>query len=441
MRNIRNSANIALNVLAVVLVSIACQSCQNRPEHAEATVPPPKYNARAGSDFGRIVLDSESEALKDIKTEPVGNHYMEFSIQATGELQPNANAVTRVSAPTSGRIGTVNACVGEFVKRGQVIATLKSQEVGNLVTDLFKTETDIDAELSKDLLDIDCEVKQTAAELALHQKKYNRAKLLIDEKIGSQADLENVQTLVEKDQLSLRALQEKREKLNHVAEDRVRLASVAVAQKLSVLGMPEVTIRDVLDRRQLVSSIPITAAQAGFVLERNVNSGELVDSSRTLFIVDDFDTLWLVADIFEHDVQFVKRGENIEFKVESFPKETFKGKIDFVAGSMNPETRTLAVRALIPNPGMKLKPKMFARMKICAGAHRSLAIEKTAIQDAGSDKVVYVPVGPTEFIERKVVLGDENDKYVEILSGLKPGERVVTAGASDLRSQSLKQRG
>jgi len=167
--------------------------------------------------------------------------------------------------------------------------------------------------------------------------------------------------------------------------------------------------------------------------------GELVDPSRTLFVVDDIDNLWLVADIFEQDVDYVSIGQDIEFTVDSFPDQRFKGKLDFVAGTINPETRTLAVRAVIPNPGCKLKPRMFVRMKILCGNHKVLAVPKKAVQDAGSEKVVYVQTSKTSFEERPVHLGEESGDYVEILDGIRQGELVVTAGSFRLRSQSLKQ--
>lgn len=427
--------NLVLYLFALMFVCLNCQACHDKPR-AEAFCGHP---TRSVSTNVRLTFDTENSALKCIGTKVATVHPLEFVIQATGELQPNANAVTRVNAAMNGKIDAVYASVGEYVKQGQVLATIKSVEIGNLVTDLFKTEIEIDSELSKDLLEIDCELKQLSAELKLCQRQHDRAQLLLDEKIGSQANLEACQTLLEKHQLSVAALEEKKERITQVAKDRFRLARVALVQRLSTLGMPEKTIRQVLDRRELVSSIPIEAPQSGFILERNVNPSELVDSARTLFVIDDIDTLWLVADVFEHDVQFIKHGEIIEFTVDSFPNHVFKGKIDFISEAMNPETRTLAVRALISNPGQKLKPKMFARMKICAGHHRTLAIEKTAIQDAGSDKVVYVPISHTEYEERKVVPGEENEKYVEVVKGLHDGEPVVVCGASLLRSQCLKQ--
>lgn len=386
-----------------------------------------------------VTIDAESDAIKQIRTAPASVKLHPFIVEATGQLQPNANAVTRVSAPVSGKVTEVLASVGEVVKPGQVMATINSQEIGALVTDLFKVETDIDSELSRDLLDIDCELEQEQAELLLSQKQYDRAELLVQEKIASLAELERARTVLEKHKLTIAALKKKKTRTEAVSSERKRMAYISLEQKLTVLGMPSSTISSIMKQRSVVSAIPIQTPQGGFVLERNVNLGELVDPSDVLFVVDDIDNLWLVADIFEQDVKHVQAGQSIEFSVDSFPTERFTGELNFVAGTINPETRTLAVRAVIANHDFRLKPKMFARMKIKAGDQKVLAIPKSAVQDAGSEKVVYVRLSETTFEERTVHLGQDSADYVQILDGIKPGEIIVVEGSFSLRSQALKQ--
>ena len=127
--------------------------------------------------------------------------------------------------------------------------------------------------------------------------------------------------------------------------------------------------------------------------------------------------------------------------VDSFPGKVFHGKLDYVANQVDSDTRTLAVRAEVTNKQLLLKPKMFARMTIHVGEHNVLTIPKTAVQDGRTDKVVYVPAGPDAFEERKIKLGAESGDYVEVLSGLKSGERVVTKGSFDLRAEAVRTYG
>jgi len=388
-------------------------------------------------DPNSITLDENS--LAAIETEAVEIHKLPFVIEATGQLQANANVVTRVSSPLSGKVTTVHATIGEHVKAGQILATVTSQDVSRIVTDFFKSETEIDSDLTKELLEIDCELEQESAETQLAQKQYERTRVLVEEKISSLAELERSKTVVDKHTLSMMALDKKRKRVIKVADDRKNLERSSFALKLTLLGIPILTVDNILNKHEIVNAFPIIASQAGFVLERNVNVGELIEPSRILFEVDDIDNLWLVADVFEQDVEAISKGQQIEFTVDSFPKERFVGKLDFVAGTINPETRTLSIRATIANPRFKLKPKMFARLKVFTGEQPVLAVSKVAIQDAGSRKVVYLKVGDNKFQERQVQTGEEADGYIQIREGLKEGDLVVTRGAFTLRSYVLKQ--
>ena len=389
------------------------------------------------SPSGEIELDPANSILKRIEYGTVKNRLLPMVVEATGQLQANASAVTRVSAPTAGRIVSLEVSLGDHVKKGQTVAVISSQEIGGLVTDLFKQETDIESELSRELLQIDFEIMQNETELDLSRKQFERAKLLFEEKIASKADMESAHTNLRKHENSVVSLKDKRASTIRIASERRIRARVALEQKLSVLGMPNNTIRTIMERRDIVNSIPLVSPQTGIVLERNVNSGELVDPSQSLLVIDDIDNLWLVADVFEQDVKHVRVGQPIEFYVDSFPDERFKGRLDYVAGTINPETRTLAVRAIVPNSELKLKPKMFARMKIMVGQSSALTVEKKAVQEAGSQKVVYIPRTEFSFEERPVQVEDEVGGYVIIKKGLSEGDRVVTRESLSLRSLSM----
>lgn len=392
---------------------------------------------------GNSVTKSQASNLVHTLTQPkIGTavtRSLPVLIEASGELQPNGNAVTRVSAPVSGKVASIAVSVGEKVRPHQVLATISSNEIGGMVTDLFKTETEIESDLSKDLLDIDYDYKQASAEQSLVERQYDRTKILLEERIASISSLETLQTELDKHTLTLKALNEKRARTIAVSQKRRDVHRLALRQKLRMLGMSEKTISSIMTGGAVINTIPIETTQGGFVLERNVNLAELVDSSKTLFVVDDIDTLWLVADIYERDIQNVHEGQNVKFTVDSFPKQEFSGKLDFVAGTVKPESRTLAVRAVIQNPSGKLKPKMFARMAIHANDRVALCVPKSAVQDAGSQKVVYVQVGPDSFDERAVVTGLQSDKFIEITHGLNAGEHVVIDGTFDLRSLASKQ--
>jgi membrane fusion protein, heavy metal efflux system len=374
-----------------------------------------------------------------LQTRPVAMRTLESVVEASAQLQANSNAVTRIAAPLMGRVGQIRVSVGDAVKTGQILMYINSQEIASLESELFKAETEIEAELSKDLLDLDYELEQANAQLALIKKQAYRARTLNAEKIAAAAEMEAAETALERQNLLVAAIAKKRSRTVQVAERKKQLALRTLQQKLIVLGMQSKDVTAILTNKTIDTQIPISATQPGVVLERNVNPGEMVDTSKTLLVIDDLDNLWLVADVFEQDLGLVRVGQKVAFTVDSFPNKKFQSTLTFVAGAINPETRTLAVRAEIQNEDLKLKPKMFARMKIYVEPRRVLCVPKSAVQDAGPDKVLYILQANGKIREAPVQIGMESDQYIEIKSGASAGDQVVTAGAFNLRAEFARR--
>lgn len=206
-----------------------------------------------------------------------------------------------------------------------------------------------------------------------------------------------------------------------------------------MLGLSDAFIAQVIKSGELNPILPVVSPETGVVTERLVNAGELADPSKSLFTIANFTSVWLKADVYEKDIAKVKEGQTIELTADSFPGRKFKGILNYVADSINADTRTLTVRAEVPNPGNLLKPKMFARMRIFVGKAKVLTVPKVAVQDDQSTKVVYVPLGQGRFRQQKVKLGGEAGELDEVLSGLKDGDPVVVKGSFELHSESLKQ--
>ena len=429
----------AKNCCVLIAAMAFSSSCAEHDKvHGHAEFMSKARRAGNGNSRSTINVASNSALLSELKFEKAQYREIDSVVHATGQLQANANAVTRVSSPITGKVLSMTASAGDQVQKGQILLEISSQEIATLESELYKNETEIDSDLAKDLLDLDCDLQQSEAQASLYKKKAERANLLYEEKIVSLAELETARTELEKQRLSIAALKQKRERIISSSNHKKKLLAVALEQKLRLFGMPDAIVKRIVNTETLESSIPIRAPQGGIVLERMANVGELIDPSKTLFVVDDIDNLWLVADVFEQDIYKVKMGQKVEFTIDSFPNRVFQGQLNFVAGAINQETRTLAVRAEVANPNLALKPKMFARMKIFAGRRRVLTLPASALQDAGSRKVVYIRTSPTTFKESVVEIGMESGKFAEVTHGLKEGDVVVTNGSFSLRAQSLK---
>ncbi len=428
-------------VLGMAALLTACGESQGTSSEAGRPTIPGETGAvaaaRRAKGGGPITVSPDAEKVAGIRIASVGENCVDEAVKTTGEVLADANLVTHVNSPVSGRVTEVLAVLGQHVDQGKPVLMIRSPDIEDAEAQLLQQDAEIKADLKKDLLQIDSDIATGKAQLDLSQKTYSRMQNLLEEKIASKADWEGAQTQYQKDSIQLDALQKKRESTVILSKDKLRLVTEPIKQRLHLMGVPDEEIERILRSRKLEAVVPVYAPEGGIIMERQVNVGELVDTTKNLLTIGDFHTVWLKADVFEKDIAKLKDGQKIDLDVDSFPGEKFKGELDYLADSVNPDTRTLTVRASVLNPGDKLKPKMFARMTINVGHKCVLTVPNSAVQDAGSDKVVYISLGNGKYEERKIVLGKTCKDYVEVVEGLKHGEKIAIAGTFQLRSQAI----
>lgn len=425
---------------AAMLVLSSCSSADKLGLANSAT--PPAIAATTTTHLGKalaiVSIPHNSQAQWTFAVAQAGPHKLDYTVNTTGEVLANSNLLSHVNSPVTGRIIQVLVNVGDHVAEKQPLVIIRSNDIEQAEADLLQSESQAKSDLKKDLLQLDCDLDTAKAQVKLSESNFNRLKSLIDEQIASRADYESARTQFDKDKIVVDSLTHKRQATIALSAERMRMICEPIKQKLRVLGLSEAAIQKTMRTREVDPDVPIFSPETGVVSERSINVGELADPGKCLFTIGNFDSLWIKADINERDISKVQQGQPITLEVDSFPGSTFRGKLNYVADSINPDTRTLPVRAEVSNRSLKLKPKMFARMNILVGEHAALCVPKDAVQDAGSSKVVYVPLSNGKFEERQVEPGAENGDYIEILKGLHAGEKVVTKGSFELRSQSLK---
>jgi cobalt-zinc-cadmium efflux system membrane fusion protein len=397
----------------------------------------------ANSDFDRhlVHLPKDAEALAGLTTEQALDRPLDVCVNVTGEVLANANTQTHVTTPVTGRITEILVRIGDHICEGKPLMIVRSTDLEQAESDMLQNTQQVRSDLKQALVQIDCDTATAQAQVKLSEKIYQRLKNLVEEKIASQADFQAAQTQFAKDQIAVDSLKRKRDATISLSQEKMKLVTEPAKTKLRLLGVSDEEINEVIKTQTVDPMVPVLSPEDGIIVDRLVNVGELIDPSKPLFTIGDFHSVWLKADVFEKDIPKVALGQAIQLEVDSFPERLFDGKLDYVANQVDPDTRTLAVRAEVANPQNLLKPKMFARMKILVGRHTVLAVPITAVQDARTEKVVYVPTGRDTFEERKIKLGAESGNYVEVLSGLTAGEMVVTTGSFDLRAQSVRTYG
>ena len=213
-------------------------------------------------------------------------------------------------------------------------------------------------------------------------------------------------------------------KLNFDLNDHVKIGDV-----MALVDSPELLGRQ----------IELKAPMDGVVIERKAAIGELVDKTKEIYTVSDPTQLWVIAEIKERDIAVVKVGQEATFTVLPYPQENFHGKVVLVGNEVESSSRTVEARLLVDNADGRLKPGMFADVEILTTVLQDvLLISDGALQTDADNQIVFVAKDNNRFEKRVIKLGEEQEGRVQVLDGLKPGEKVVTSGSFILKSEMLK---
>jgi membrane fusion protein, heavy metal efflux system len=361
------------------LIGMCCVGCRSAP--AASTLPQ--------APDGEVWLTSQQISDAKVDVRPVEVRQVGNEIVTSGKVAFDDRRVAHVLSPVTGRVRKILADPGEWVKKGAPLAIIESPDVGNAFADLDKARADL-----------------IAAEHDL-----GRQKELFSAHAASQRDYETAEDNYRKSKAEVER-----------ARQKARLFRASSADAVT----QEFTLRAPID---------------GEVVARNVNPGMEVQGQYTagsaveLFTVGELDPVWVFADVFEIDLAHVQRGARVDVRVVTYPKKVFTGEVDWISDELDPTARTARVRCSIPNPDRDLKPEMYATVSITIPGPAVPAIPRAAVLRLSDQTVLFVETGHTpdgrvKFARRVVAINDdEGADWVPILSGVAPGDRIVTAGA------------
>jgi cobalt-zinc-cadmium efflux system membrane fusion protein len=212
-------------------------------------------------------------------------------------------------------------------------------------------------------------------------------------------------------------------------------------ERLLSLRVPAGELEKPLDKQKITSRFDMRSPLTGTIVERTVTPGQSIggDPGQVLFTVADLDSLQVVADVYERDLDVVHAAQTATVTVEAYPGVAFEAVIATIGDIVDPATRTIKVRAWVNNETHKLKPEMFARLNIDLGDGGSfVSIPKEALLEIDGKEYVYVAEADGQFLKREVKVSNVSNDLIRVLEGLKAGERIVTKGAILLKGQEAK---
>ncbi len=203
----------------------------------------------------------------------------------------------------------------------------------------------------------------------------------------------------------------------------------ASKERLSALGISRGQINQLRKNKRIKQRISIYAKQDGVVSDLPVREGTFVTPSMKVMTLGDLSSVWLLAEVFERQSQWVEVGQTAEVSLSYLSGKTWEGKVEYIYPSLDPKTRTLKVRLRFDNPGEKLKPNMYANVKIYGGAtENTIVIPLEGLIRTGREERVIIALGEGKFEARSVTAGIESGDYVEILEGVDEGDKIVISG-------------
>ncbi len=210
--------------------------------------------------------------------------------------------------------------------------------------------------------------------------------------------------------------------------------------RLRLLGVPEGTITAIQNKGESVNTVPVLANADGVVTMLGARKGMYVTPDKEIVTIADLGRIWVLVDVYEHQIDWLAEGLTAEIKVPAYPGRTWEGKVEYIYPQLDPKSRTLKVRLAFDNPDGLLKANMFADVVIYGGPKRDvLAVPAEAVIETGRRTSVVLALGGGRFQPVDVVTGMNSGGKVEILSGLKAGDQVVVSGQFLIDSESSLQ--
>lgn len=319
----------------------------------------------SGAPSGAVVVPAVMRQLIGVRSAPATYASLGQEIRAVGTVGYDERSLTQVTVKTSGWVREVFVdSIGRPVRRGEPLFTLYSP-------DLLATQDEY-------LLALKTQRQLTASPLT--EVKANAASLVAG------------------------------------ARERLRLWDLTEAQLAT------------LERRGIAMPVlTVYAPSSGIVLKREALPGTYVEPGTTLYEVADLSTVWISAEIYESEVAAVKLNQSVSVTFAAYSGETFLGKVAYIYPSLNTETRTVRVRLELPNPELKLKPGMYGNVTLQTDAVKTLVVPKEAVLETGLRQLVFMERGQGRYEPASVKLGRRNQDDVEVLEGVKEGDRIVTS--------------
>jgi cobalt-zinc-cadmium efflux system membrane fusion protein len=358
------------------------------------------------NDIVKIPMEDQRRA--GVQTDYILVQRVPRSLSVVGQVAMDEQNTSHLGIISDGRIIAVNVLPGAVVHRGQVLGSLHSHSVHETVGALIQAFA---------------AVSRQRGAVTFAQQARDRYNHLYSIQAAS----------LEESQRANQELQQAEQMLVD-AQANVHMEREHLSELLQI--SPESLTPDNLYDKEL---IPIRSPIDGVVIARNISVGQVVDLGFDAFDITNLSTVWVTASVNQQDLALIHTGASAEILDSASPNTVSSGRVTMLGDTLDPQTRTAPVRIVVPNRGTRLRPGMFVSANIAEPATRdAVFIPEDALQDINGLQVVFVTSDGQTFQARTVNLGTRSQAKVEVVSGLRPGDRIVVSGAFMVKAEMLK---
>lgn len=334
----------------------------------------------------------------DLKTERVSFKQFTGFLSLPAKVITNQDNEAQVGSLVQGRVQKVFVKVGDYVKAGQLLMYVEGLEIGEIKAAFVTAKSNLEYK----------------------KANYERQKVLIEQKVGSQKAFLEAQAEYEKAQAEFNA-----------ADKKIHSIGLSDSEVTNGQGSHS--------DEHTSGTLPIKSPIGGVVAERNVVIGQLVDGTTNAFRIINTSSVWIDGQVSETDANKISDKSGVAFASASFPEEEFHGRLSYIGQVIDEKSRTITVRAEFNNRNNSLKSQMFGELKVPASQNsKAILIPAESIVKFDNQDYVFVEKSPLMFQKRAVKTGSMQNDQVEIKEGLTAGESVVIKGAFYLKSEMMK---
>ncbi len=404
-------SRILVGLLAIVILGGCSRGGSNGTEASKKSDSPGKNasqeQSQSGSSNGAVTIEGPAQRRGGIQVARIEPRSIPESFQAAGQIVMNEERTAHVGTYTDGRVLEVYANVGDAVRQGAVLARMHSHDV-------HETRAAYETALET--------VSRQKTALAYQERMRDRMIRLYELKSASKQE-------VEKAEADLRSAQ------TDLANAQISVQK-EVAHLTDILRLPASALANINEETE---QVPVVTPISGVVVSRAVTPGTVVEPGEEVFIVSDLNSVWMIASISELDISKVRVGDRAQIVSQAYPDAAFHGRVARLGTELDPKTRTLQVRILVPNEGMKLRAGMYVNTQIMQGRSRqALFVPEEAVQDINGGSVVFLRKAENQFEPRPIQIARRLGGEAEVSAGLEPGDDVVVKGSFVVKSQMLK---